>query len=68
MADLREQGNALFKQGEFLKAAGVYTRALKAAGADKEACAVLHRCVGKQWHTGWQPQCGGPRSAPPSAR
>lgn len=39
---LREQGNAEFKAGAFLKAAATYTKALQADSGN----AVLYRCVG----------------------
>jgi hypothetical protein len=37
---LKDQGNELFKQGDYLKAAAVYTRAIKEAPS-----AVLYRCM-----------------------
>lgn len=37
---LKDQGNELFKQGDYLKAAAVYTKAIKEAPS-----AVLYRCV-----------------------
>jgi hypothetical protein len=38
MGSLKDQGNELFKQGDYLKAAAVYTKAIKEAPS-----AVLYR-------------------------
>ena len=39
-AKLKEEGNAFYKAGEYLKAAAAYTKAIKA----DETNAVLYRC------------------------
>ena len=41
MDDLREQGNAAFRNGDFLKAAAAYTRAIKSDPSNS----VLYRCL-----------------------
>jgi len=39
MLELKEQGNRLFKEGEYLHAAAAYTKAIK----QDPQCAVLYR-------------------------
>lgn len=41
-AALKDQGNAMFKEGSYLQAAAAYTKAIKADPQNH----VLYRCVG----------------------
>jgi len=46
-AELKAKGNELFVSGEMLKAAGAFTKALKACkdGGDEEAAILCNRCA-----------------------
>lgn len=43
--DLKQRGNDLFTAGEHLKAAAMFTSAIKACSGSGEELAVLYRCL-----------------------
>lgn len=44
---LKEQGNELFTAGEHLKAAAMFTSAIKSCPGSEEELAVLYRCLSR---------------------
>ena len=45
--ELKQEGNELFKNSSYLKAAARYTNAIKTFEGETDELAVLHRCESK---------------------